>query len=217
MRTLGSLFISLALVVTSGCRPEPSEPPIYRNADDFTDPDGPGGEPIEGPDPYEPGEARLALGIFYEGEFSQQVVIDDVTTSFFIFDATFTMTLDDDFVAEGLESNRITHAGLTYLGGGINWAESRDLSDWTTLYVSLRSDDPAFSDLDIRIQADGEGSVAASSYGYTNDGQWHHLAIPLADYDGLDLTQVTGPFVFIGDTGDQGERLWIDNVYYTQD
>ena len=218
MHKLNALSILVTLVGVAGCRPDPGVP-VYRNADDFTNPAGPGGgEPIEGPDPFEPGEARLALGIFYEGEFSEQVIIDDMTTNFFIFEGTFTMTLDNNVVAEGLESNRITHAGLTFLGGGINWMDSRDLSAWTTLYVSLLSEDPAFADLEIVIQtADGEAGVDAGSYGYESDGEWHHLAIPVEDYEGIDLTQVTGPFVFLGDTGDQGERLWIDNVYYTQD
>lgn len=216
MYKLQALSILVALVAAAGCRPDPGVP-IYRNADDFLDPDGPDSDPLVGADPYQPGEARLALGIFYEGEFSEQVIIDDVTTHFYIYDGTFTMSLDRDVVEEGLESNRVTHAGLGYWGGGITWDESRDLSDWTTLYLSLRSADPAFADLEVRIAADSEGSVAASSYGYVNDGEWHHIAIPLEDYAGLDLTQVTGPLVMIGDAGDQGERLYIDNVYYTQD
>ncbi len=219
MNKLKALSVLVAVAALAGCRPSPEEPLVYRNADDFTNPEGPGGgEPIEGPDPYEPGEARLALGIFYEGEFSEQVIIDDMLTNFFIFEGTFSMVLDSNVVAEGLESNRITHAGLTFLGGGINWMDSRGLSAWTTLYVSLNSSDASFSDLEIVVQVEsGEAGVDASDYGFVNDGAWHHLAIPVADFEGIELTQVTGPFVFLGGTGDLGERLWIDNVYYTQD
>lgn len=216
MKTTKAITVLLAALGAAGCRPDPGVP-TYRNADDFLNPDGPDNGPIEGPDPYEPGEARLSLGIFYEGQFSEQVIIDDETTHFYIYDGTFSLQPDSNFVQEGRESDRVTHAGTGYWGGGITWDESRDLSLWTTLYISLLSSDPAFSDMEIRIAAGSEGSVQASTYGYANDGEWHHLAIPLSDYSGIDLTQVTGPLVLIGNAGDNGERLYIDNAYYTQD
>jgi len=216
MQRTKALLVVFAAIGAAGCRPDPGVP-TYRNADDFLNPDGPDGGPVEGPDPYEAGEARLALGIFYEGDFSEQVIIDDETTHFYIYDGTFSLNTDNSFVQEGRESDRITHAGTGYWGGGITWDESRDLSLWTTLYGSFRSEDPAFADFEIRIAADNEGTVQASAYGYANDGEWHHLAIPLTDYSDIDLTQVTGPLVLIGSAGDNGERLYIDNVYYTQD
>ena len=75
MHKLKTFAALVALLAAAGCRPSPDEPLVYRNAADFTEPNGPGGgEPLEGPDPYQPGEARLALGIFYEGEFSEQVI-----------------------------------------------------------------------------------------------------------------------------------------------
>ena len=36
----------------------------------------------QGPDPYEAGEKRLSLSIFYEGEYSDIVEIDNVTAHF---------------------------------------------------------------------------------------------------------------------------------------
>ena len=50
-----------------------------------------------------------------------------------------------------------------------------------------------------------------------DDGAWHHLVLPLEDFEGVDWTQVTSPLIFIGGGGSDEERLYVDNVFYAQD
>ena len=63
------------------------------------------------------------------------------------------------------------------------------------------------------------GMVKLESYGYANDGQWHHLSIPLEDFavQGVDLARVGSPMILVGGAGEPGESAWIDAVYYTAD
>ena len=46
-----------------------------------------------GPDPFRTGEQRLNIGLFYEGEYTDEVIIDDVDTSFFIWNESTFSTL----------------------------------------------------------------------------------------------------------------------------
>ncbi len=61
--------------------------------------------------------------------------------------------------------------------------------------------------------------VRAPSYGWAADGAWHSLTIPVADFvaAGLDATQVAVPFVLSGGAGMGGEKLLVDDVYFTAD
>ncbi len=200
------------------CRPDPGDP-SYPDAGASADDTGEGPGLPEGPDPYEEGEARLSLGAFYESGYSDIVEINDTTTHYYIYDSTFTQGVDTQDVVEGRESAVIEHGSVGWFGGGITWDGGEDLSDWTTLYVSLRSDDDAFSSLSIRMVGGEEGALTATDYGWSPDGQWQHLAFPLADFEAedVDLTAVTGPFVMIGEGGSEGDELKIDNLYLTQD
>jgi hypothetical protein len=55
-------------------------------------------------------------------------------------------------------------------------------------------------------------------YGYANDGEWHFLAIDLADAvaRGFDPTLARSPFVIGAAGGDAGDTLLIDNLYLTK-
>jgi hypothetical protein len=59
--------------------------------------------------------------------------------------------------------------------------------------------------------------VHAPGYGYAADGEWHSLTIPVADFvtAGLDATEVAAPFVLTGGAGSGGEKLLVDDVYFT--
>ncbi|WP_237078877.1 hypothetical protein [Myxococcus xanthus] len=94
-----------------------------------------------------------------------------------------------------------------------------NLDGWTTLHVSLNSADPGFANVPIGMNDDQSVQLPASRYGYTNDGQWHHLAIPLADFVAgeLQLNAVQAPFVFIAGAGPAADTLLLDNVYFTAD
>ncbi len=209
---------ALLLAALAACRPDPGLPSYpdsgSLNAVDTSEPALP-----EGPDPYEEGEARLSVGLHYESGYSQLIPIDDVDSFYYIYESTYTEGIDQQDVVEGRQSTVINHGSLPWFGGGITWMTPRDLSAWTTMHLSLRSGDAGMATLNLHFTGGTEAVLSAADYGWVNDGQWHHLAVPLADFaaGGADLTAVTAPFVLIGEGGAEGETLKVDNLYYTQD
>lgn len=213
-----SKFLLLgAAIALAGCRPDPGAP-SYPDEEAVLDDTG-GITLPQGPDPYEEGEDRLSLGLFYESGYSELVEINDLDTHYYIYSDTYTQGVDTQDVVEGRESTIIEHSNVGWFGGGITWDSGRDLSDWTTLYVSMRSSDAGFADIALHLVGGVEATVDLVDYGWTPDGQWHHLSVPLADLEagGANLTAVTGPFVLIGAGGADGDTLKIDNLYLTQD
>ena len=71
-----------------------------------------------GPDPFRTGEQRLNIGLFYEGESTDAVVIDDVDTAFYIWSETFSIVSSNDPV-EGDWSDEIIVGDFGWWGGGI--------------------------------------------------------------------------------------------------
>jgi hypothetical protein len=230
---MNSSFFAAALFsafLLMGCRPDPGVPE-YLNAEDFSKQGAAPAEPLDGPDPFVVGEARLSLGAFYEGGSSQQIPIDDISTHFYIYGLesdmtpTFSIKSDKDVVQEGLVSDRVLHGGTPWWGGGIHWDSARDLSEWTTLFVSFYSSDEAFAKVEIQVQTEdgqdpekvAETAVDAADYGYANDGAWYHLAIPLADFSMANWKKVRAPFVMVGASGEKGAALYVDNVYLSKD
>jgi len=212
-----------ALTALAGCRADaaPADPALL---DDWESPAGFFPEPLPGPDPYVAGTDRLGLGLFYEGGLSEFMPIDGSTSNYYIFEAfpgdplTYGQLEDKARRVEGLVSARITHAGLTFWGGGIFWSSPRNVSRWQTLHVSLRSTAPSFAEISLGVKsANREFRVNATDYGYANDGEWHHLVIPLADFaeDGADFAALDSPFLFGGGAGQSGDFFNIDNLYWT--
>lgn len=199
----------LPLLTLVACHPEPGDP-------DYPEP-GPLGsdtdeELLGGPDPYEAGDDRLSLGIFYETGYSELIPLDH----YYVYDNTFGTAKSDERI-EGYESDVIIRSSnQAWWGGGVHWDTPQDLSDWTTLYVSLYSED-GFANVDIKMVAGPEVAVVASTYGYTNDGEWHHLEIPLSAFSGANLTNVTVPLILGGVGPTDGDELLVDNFYFTQD
>lgn len=122
---------------------------------------------------------------------------------------------------EGTVSDRFRLTGTPFWGGGIIWDNATDLQFWNTLHVALKSSAPSFDDVQISMLSGPTGdaptgtAVPASDYGYTNDGEWHVLDIPLRDFTarGVDLTEVRAPFI-IGGTGNiAGDALLVDELY----
>ena len=222
----GRLFITVGILALTACRPAPGEDP-YADMEVFPDAPEVATEFLEGPDPYLPGEERLSFGVYYEGDYSETREVDNQTRWLYIYDLagdgtgafTYTNTVSTSERREGLRADIIIHTGHTWWGGGITWDNLGDLSDWTTLHISLLSSSEAFADIDITVEAGISVSLKASDYGYTNDGQWHDLAISLDDFAtrGADLTQVFRPFALSGRAGDEGEQLLVDNLYLTKD
>lgn len=219
MKALG---IVIALLGLAACREDPGDPdysdsPIPATAEGDGD-----GTTLPGPNPYEPGTPRLSLGAFYESGYSEVVAIDDVTTHYYIFvvegsdELTYTQETTTEHI-EGTIADRIELNGTAYWGGGIIWDTARDLASWSRLVVSLKSSDAAFSTLDVIVQSGAtatETRLSANQYGFANDGEWHTIEVPLADFTaaGFDASQTRAPFILSG-TGNAGQVLLVDNLY----
>lgn len=225
MKGYNTLFWCLIIALSTGCRPSPGDP--HYEDYHYPDPDSGNGE-LPGPDPYATGENRLSLGVFYEGGYSETLATKDGTWHYYIYlneaeenkPPTYNQVPDTDRV-EGLLSDRLVHGGYSWWGGGVHLDNPISLGEWSVLYLSLKSSDSAFDDVTITIG--GENSLAklsASDYGYTNDGEWHDLAIPLEDVAGagVNLAMIDNPFALSGTIpGLEGEILKVDNVYFTDD
>jgi len=171
---------------------------------------------VEPPNPFIPGSNRLSIGIFYDGPYSDIILLDDTTTHFYIYEGTFDIKNEYQLVREGLRADAIIGVGTPWLGGGVSWDEAKDLSDWSTMHVSLRSDSAQFNDIKLEIEAGRVLRVELSEYGFVADGEWHELTIPLESLRdrGADLSAVTRPFVLIGGNISVGTRLIVDNLYF---
>ena len=247
MRLVHLTLVCSLLVV--GCRADLGAPD-YSGQESF-DASVSNEDNLPGPDPYVPGELRLSLGKFYEGEATQVLPIDQVDYNFWVYADEFSgepasVVTGDPERVEGKLADRVEHQGLTWWGLGFHYFSDVDLSDWTTLRMSVMSPDPAFASIrlemgsgvsvvapqtedDPEAQPSSEpepervletrGMVKLESYGYANDGQWHHLSIPLEDFavQGVDLARVGSPMILVGGAGEPGESAWIDAVYYTAD
>jgi hypothetical protein len=86
------------------------------------------------------------------------------------------------------------------------------------MHVSLRSSDTGFAQVEVGMSdASVDVKVNVEKYGYVNDGQWHHLSIPLADLTakGLKLATIDAPFQLGTGAGAPADKLLLDNLYFT--
>lgn len=215
------LFVAGCLA--AACRPDAGIPD-YSGHVGLRDTTDAGDTTLPGPKPYDPATPRLAIGAFYEGEYSEQIAINDADTHYYIFtiEGTGELTYSQETSGERVEgriSDVLTLTGTPWWGGGVIWDTARDLSAWSVLAVSLRSADEAFDDVEVTVQYESGGqlrtvTLPASGYGYTNDGNWHSLRIPLADFPGFDRSAARSPLILgNGQAGPTGESLFVDDVY----
>jgi len=224
MRPITVMFV--LCFAASACRPDPGADP-YDGLEIFADAPEVATEFLQGPNPYIPGQERFAFGILYEGGFSESLPVDDQTRWSYIYDLvgdgtgspTYNVSIDTAERREGLTSDTLIHAGHTWWGGGITWDNSGDLSDWTTLHISFRSSDDAFAEIAISLEGGVSVALQATDYGYTNNGTWHDLSIPLADFAarGVELDNLFRPFALSGGPGLAGEEVRLDNLYLTKE
>lgn len=211
----------MLLAVLAACRPAPGDSD-YENQGQVTPPDdgdpGPGSDVLPGPFPHQQGQRRLAVG-FYEGGRSDDVPVDNTTTHVYLYENTVTLEPSPTRV-EGRAADLAVHAGKTWAGFGVHWDTPRNLGTWKTLHVSLRSADPGFAQVKVGMNdTDKSVQLAVGKYGYLNDGEWHHLAIPLTDFTaaGLRIGAVNAPFVLVSGAGAAADKLLLDNLYFTAD
>jgi hypothetical protein len=212
------------VLLLSACRPDPG-PADYTGQDlpDGQNPDGGGpvSEMLPGPFPFEAGQRRLMVGVFYETGRSEEVLLDNSTTNFYLYDNTVYVESDPDRV-EGKTSDRILWNSKAWLGFGVHWSTPRNLDAWKTLHISMKGTDAGFAKAKIGMSHGTGGNekgfpVDASKYGWKNDGEWHHLSIPVSDFTalGLRLNDVSAPFVFTTEGGSSGQSILLDNLYFT--
>jgi hypothetical protein len=191
------------------CRPDAGAP-SYPSAEDLPN--------WGGPDPYEEGEERISLGIFYELGASEAYTIDNTNQFFYIWSNTFSVFATDERI-EGYSADRIVVGTIGWWGGGIFWSEEGDFSDWTTLHVSLKSEDENITAIEVGMgQGDGEilHWFPVAEYGFSSDNEWHHLSIPLAPaWDFIDPTRIQMPFNIRGN-GPENSEILIDNLYISK-
>ncbi len=202
-------------MVFVACRPDPGAP-SYPRAEAW-DPVLDDSDFLGGSDPYDGSSERLSLGIFYEGGASEVLEIDDATRHFYIYEGTFSLEVTDDRV-EGLVADAVTLSGGAWWGGGVHWDVPVDLSAWTTLHLAVASPDEGLAGWQLGM-SDGttEARVTAADYGFATDGAWRHLAVPLADFSGLDLTRVAVPLLLVGQGGTAGDTLKLDDLYLSKE
>ena len=208
---------------------------VFACGDDLGDPDYsdqvgilPPDQKFEEPDPFQPGEERLSVDVFYEGGRSKTIKINGVRNNYFVFGLlelgrdSFAQGLSRDRL-EGEESYSVTLVGTPFWGGGVIWEEAINLSEWAKLFVSFKSSDPSFVSFEISLLYEAEGMersvvINPRDYGYANDGEWHSLEIPLVDAirRGFDPTMVRSPFVIGAQGGVSGDQLLVDNLYLTK-
>lgn len=203
------------LLFLLACRPDPIRPPNSINPyDTATEVDS----GLSGSTPYEAGQERLSLGIFYEGSFSEEIAINDETSHFYIWSATMVVEDSSDCV-EGVQSDQVTFGSNVWFGGGVAYDSSIDFAEWSYLHLALKSVGSSSSVLEVGMSDDGgEYWASVSDYGFVADGEWHDIVIPIADLtvDGLGL--VDQGFMFKGETGAIDlQQFLLDDVYYTKE
>ena len=158
----------------------------------------------------------FCLAVFHEPPCETMFMVDDETRHYYIYDSTYQHSSSSD-AYEGAESALLSASGGSWWGGGLHSSTPVDMSSYTTMQVALKASNPDFNNVEIRMEAEGQSAavtVLASSYGYTNDGQWHALQIPLSDFVGLDLNNVTGLFMLGGGMETSGAELLVDAVFF---
>ncbi|WP_375771282.1 hypothetical protein NR798_10400 [Archangium gephyra] len=204
------------LALLAACRPDPGESDYENQVPSTPSTGGEDPDMLPGPFPYQTGQRRLGVG-FYEGGRSDDIPVDNSTTFVYLYESTVTLEPSSTHV-EGKSADLVVHAGKAWLGFGVHWNSPRNLSTWKTLHVSLRSSDPGFALVEVGMSDDTKDvKLNVEKYGYDNDGQWHHLAIPLTEFTagGLKLGVVDAPFIFVAGSGAPADKLLLDNLYFT--
>jgi hypothetical protein len=195
----------LALLL-AGCRPDPGAPSYPQRVADAPD-------SADGflSDPLDDGELRLGIGVFYEGPTTTSVPIDDSTTHFYVYENSFGVEVSDDRV-EGYASDVLVLRGNVWWGGGVHWDTPQDLSAYDTLHLALKTD--GLTAWSIGLSGGSEGRVNVGDRGLVADGEWHTLDVPLSSFAGVDLSAVTVGLLLVGEGGEQGDSVQIDDLYF---
>ncbi|VUD68954.1 Beta-glucanase [Thalassocella blandensis] len=88
------------------------------------------------------------------------------------------------------------------------------------LHLDLKTSSTTDITIGITSTSGGGGEVTlvagAEEYGLSRDGEWHHVAIPLAKFGGVDWQTVKTLFSVYGPAPAEAMNLAIDNIYLTE-
>jgi len=173
---------------------------------------------LEGPDPWDRNTPRLTVHLFYENGTSgasHAIPIDNLSVFYWIYEGTY-YHLDTDDRVEGEMADALVHGGGAWWGGGVHFEDGpRDFTPWSLLHISVKSDAVAFEQTTVGMTTQsGQASTLLTDWGFVADDAWHHLKIPM-DQVATGLGQTTIPLLLLGGPGTSGDRLLIDNVYWT--
>ena len=126
------------LVGLVGCRPDPGVPDYSGLSGLFGD----GGTPTPkpGPSPSSPAPGGSSSASSTKAGIRTWLPIDN----YFIFSNSYATAPDEDCV-EGLQSDAFDFNGTGFWGGGLFYNAPTNLTGWTTLHVSLKSEDPGLA------------------------------------------------------------------------
>ena len=154
---------------------------------------------LEGDQPWEPGESRLTVNLFYEGGASHALPIDNIGVFYYVYEGTYFQT-DSDGRLEGQTSERIVHGGGDWRGGGVHFEDGlRDFSSWSTLHLSVKSDVSGFEATRVGLTTeDGQFETPLVDWGFAAVGEWHTLTVPL-DVIGTGLERTSVLLLLLGE------------------
>ncbi len=204
----------LLLFLFSACRPA-LDTPTYPSFSDWSDT----ADPFLTTTTFTTVEERLSIDVFYEGDATETIPIDGVSTHYYIYENTYTELTSSDRL-EGVESARLVLGGSPWWGGGIHWDSPQDISDWTSFTLGFKSTSDVFANFDIGMTGgEVEVRLPAADYGWVADGEWHQLVLPLADFadGGVALSSVTVGLLLVGESAEPNAELLIDNVFLTKE
>ena len=206
-----TLLLPLAVL---GCRPDLGAP-SYPNVGDDTGTIDDGGLP--GDVPWDGETPRLTYGAFYEGGYTDALIIDNAQINYYIYENSFAQLADDDHV-EGFSADRLVvqNDSVGFWGGGVHFdgLAPQDFSGWDTLHVALKSESVEMEAFELGMVSGTEGRVAVSDYGFVADGEWHVVNIPLDDL-GITRDQVTVGLLLLSTTAVNDTTILIDDLYLT--
>jgi len=128
---------------------------------------------------------------------------------------------------EGVEMLKFTVLDLNhwdYWGLGITYTNaSKDLSAFSNGHLKFSIMSTDITNLKIGMDSGGtSGYVFITAYGFVNDGNWHHLSVPITDItvQGVDITAIDIVFANLyNNMGAVPENTWvyyIDNIRLTK-
>ncbi len=120
---------------------------------------------------------------------------------------------------EGSQCMKLTVGNAGWMGLG--WAGpplGDNLAGYKNSYLCFKIKTTATCGFRVGIECAGIGKdvTLSPAYGYANDGQWHNIRIPMADFAGLDFSMVTQYFMIWSNQGTTtGDVVYLDDIYWT--